>query len=282
MIDAHQHFWKYDPVRDAWITPDMSVIRRDFLPADLAPLLKDNQVEGCIAVQADQSEEETMFLLSLAETSPFIKGVVGWVDLRDPGLERRLQHFTAYPKLKGFRHIVQGEPSGFLKDPAFVRGVQLLGDFGFTYDLLIYANQFEEALGFLQHTQQTKIVIDHLAKPSIRTGEKTRWELNLAAASTFKNVYCKVSGMVTEADWKHWKNETFFPYLDEVFECFGTDRTMYGSDWPVCLLAATYKQQLDVLEEYLSGMSSGEKHKVMHENAIRFYNIEMNGSSTQR
>jgi L-fuconolactonase len=274
MIDAHQHFWKFDPVRDAWITPDMSVIRRDFFPADLEPLLKQNHVEGCVAVQADQSEEETLFLLSLAEQSPMIKAVVGWVDLRRADLRERLQYFSSFKKLKGFRHIVQGEPAGFLKNASFIKGVNLLGEMGYTYDLLIYAHQFEEALGFLHDTRQTKIVIDHIAKPSIRTKEKTRWELDLAAASTFKNVYCKISGMVTEANWKDWSKEDFFPYLDEVFETFGEDRLMYGSDWPVCLLAANYQQQLEILDDYLSRNSSIEKKKIMRENAIQFYNIE--------
>lgn len=274
MIDAHQHFWKFDPVRDAWITPDMSAIRRDFFPSDLEPLLKQNNFEGCVAVQADQSEKETMFLLSLAEQSPMIRGVVGWIDLRRADLKERLQYFSSFKKLKGFRHIVQAEPKGFLRDRTFIKGVNLLGEMGYTYDLLIYAHQLEEALAFLHDTRQTKIVIDHLAKPSIRTKEKTHWELNLAAAATFKNVYCKISGMVTEADWKHWKKEDFFPYIDEAFEAFGEDRLMYGSDWPVCLLAADYQRQFEILNEYLSRNSSIEKNKIMRENAIQFYNIE--------
>jgi L-fuconolactonase len=225
-------------------------------------------------VQADQSEAETLFLMALAERHAFIKGVVGWVDLRSRDLKERLQHYSSHKKIKGFRHIVQAEPPVFLEDPAFISGVNLLGEFGFTYDLLIKATQLPEALRFLAKVRQTRIVIDHLAKPSIRTGEKTHWELSLAAASTFDNVYCKVSGMVTEADWHNWKLEDFFPYLDEAFETFGADRLMYGSDWPVCLLAARYEQQLEIMSAYLAPFSSDEKHKVMHENARRFYNIE--------
>jgi L-fuconolactonase len=282
MIDAHQHFWKFNPVRDAWITPEMSVIRRDFLPQDLQPILNKLHIDGCVAVQADQAIEETTFLLSLADEFDFIKAVVGWIDLRSSGLREKLEQYSAYRKLKGFRHIVQAEPKGFMNDASFIHGVNLLGEFGYTYDLLIKPHQMEEALGFLQKTRGTKIVLDHMAKPSISTGEKTRWELQLAAIATFQNVYCKVSGMVTEANWKQWREEDFFPYMDEAFECFGTRRLMYGSDWPVCLLAASYEQQLEIVETYLQQFTADEKNNLMHENACRFYNIEMNGLTATR
>lgn len=273
MIDSHQHFWKFDPVRDLWITEEMHVIRRDFLPTHLQPLLVKNDIEGCVVVQADQSEAETEFLLGLAERSDFVRGVVGWVDLRSPGLIERLGYFKQFKKLKGFRHIVQGESKGFLLQEKFIEGVKMLHQFGFTYDLLIYHHQLEDALQFVSKIPEVKIVVDHIAKPSIRTNEKTHWELNMAAMATYKNVWCKISGMVTEADWKNWKPTDFFPYLDEVFEAFGTDRIMYGSDWPVCLVAASYDQQLSIVQSYLSKLSSHEKPLVMGENARRFYNL---------
>ncbi|SKC86810.1 amidohydrolase family protein [Ohtaekwangia koreensis] len=272
-IDAHQHFWKYSPVKDAWITDDMKVIQRDFLPQDLAPILATHGIEGCVAVQADQSEAETEFLLSLAEEHAFIKGVVGWVDLRADNLSERLAYFSKFKKLKGFRHIIQGEPSGFMLDRKFILGVQKLAEYNFTYDLLLYHHQLPEALQFIHQLPQANIVVDHLAKPSIRTQEKNEWALNIAALAAFKNVHCKISGMVTEADWKNWKQNDFTPYLDVLFESFGSARLMYGSDWPVCLLAASYEAQLSIAQTYLSTFSSHEKHLVMGENARKFYNL---------
>jgi L-fuconolactonase len=273
VIDSHQHFWKYDPVRHAWINDEMKLIQKDFLPGQLHPLLQHNGIDGCVTIQVDQTEEETHFMLSLAEKNPFIKGVVGWVDLRADDLENRLESFTQFPRLKGFRHIVQGEPDGFLSDRKFVEGVKKLERFNFTYDLLIYHHQLTEALAFIQHVPNVKVVIDHIAKPSIRTGEKTHWELNMAAMATFKNVYCKVSGMVTEANWRNWKPTDFTPYLDEIFETFGPARVMYGSDWPVCLVAASYEQQFGIVQQYISQLSSSEKQQVMGRNAETFYNL---------
>jgi L-fuconolactonase len=273
VIDSHQHFWKFDPVRDSWISEEMSAIRRNFFPNDLEPMLTENKNVGCVSVQADQSEAETEFLLQLADQNEFIKGVVGWVDLRSPDLKERLTHFKKFKKLTGFRHVVQGEPKGFLLQEKVIDGVNLLHEYGFTYDLLIYHYQLEDALQFVSKVSDVKIVLDHIAKPSIRTGEKTHWELNVAALATHKNVWCKISGMVTEADWKKWKPDDFYPYLDEVFEAFGTDRIMYGSDWPVCLVAATYDEQLSIVQSYLSKFSAEEKLQVMDGNARRFYNL---------
>ena len=272
-IDAHQHFWKFNAVRDSWITDDMNVLKRDFFPADLDPVLKANAIDGCIAVQADQSRHETDFLLKLAKENSFVKGVVGWVDLRSPGVDEQLDHYLAHPLIKGFRHVVQGEPKGFLSNPEFIGGVRKLGERKLTYDLLIYHYQLDEALYFLSRTQNVRIVIDHLAKPSIRTGEKTHWELGMAAASTFQNVYCKISGLVTEANWNSWTREQIFPFLDEILETFGPSRMMYGSDWPVCLLAATYDEQLSVVKDYIDALSPSEQDKIMGATAMEFYNI---------
>lgn len=273
VIDAHHHFWQFDPVREAWITEDMQAIRRDFFPADFQPVLAQHGVDRCVSVQAGQTEQETEFLLGLAARHDFIAGVVGWVDLRARNLAERLAHFQSFKKLKGFRHIVQGEPAGFLLQKDFIAGVQLLQQYGFTYDLLVYHHQLPDALQFVRQVPDVRIVVDHLAKPSIRTGEKTGWELNMAALATFKNVYCKVSGMVTEADWKSWKPEHFHPYLDEVVEAFGTGRLMYGSDWPVCLVAADYGQQLSIVKNYFAAFSEAEQRSVMGGNARTFYNL---------
>ena len=251
----------------------MSVIRRDFLPEDLAPILQQNNVSGCVAVQADQSLAETDFLLSLAREHDFIKGVVGWIDLRSDDLDDQLKKYETFDKLKGFRHIVQGEKYGFLSDEKFIRGVSRLADFDYAYDLLVYHHQLSEVLTFLPDVHHVRIVVDHMAKPSIKTGEKTHWELNMQAVSTFNNVHCKLSGMVTEADWEYWDHDTFFPYLDEVFETFGPSRVMYGSDWPVSLLASSYESQLNIILDYIEKLSPREQKMVMRENAIRFYNL---------
>lgn len=273
IIDSHQHFWKYSPVDHGWISEDMGVLKRDFLPDNFISLIDHHAITGTVAVQADQTEAETLFLLSLAKQFPFIKGVVGWVDLRDPNLTTKLHEFQAHPQLKGFRHVVQSESKGFLIQPKFISGVKTLAEYGFTYDLLIYHHQLPEALAFADQTRNVKIVVDHIAKPSIKTGEKTHWELNMAALSTFPNISCKLSGMVTEANWKNWSYQQIEPFMDEVFEAFGPDRIMYGSDWPVCLVAGSYDDQFSVVMKYISRLSDSEKRKVLGENAKRFYNL---------
>jgi len=272
-IDAHQHFWKFDPVRDSWITDEMSTIQRDFFPKDLEPLLNSNKIDGCIAVQANQSESETQFLLDLATKNQFIKGVVGWVDLRGNDIKDRLSYFSSFQLIKGFRHVVQAEPDGFLLDKKFREGIAALQDFNFTYDILVYPNQLKEAAEFIRHFPNQKFIIDHLAKPYIKAGKIDEWKKDLKQCSLFENVYCKLSGLVTEADWKNWKPQDLTPYLDTALELFGSCRLIYGSDWPVCLLAADYNQQLSVIENYISKLSSSEKTMIMGENAVRFYNL---------
>lgn len=272
-IDSHQHFWKFNPVRDSWITDDMRVIQRDFLPIDLAPILNENKMDGCVAVQADQSENETQFLLELASTHDFIKGVVGWVDLRSAQLNQRLPYYSDFKKLKGFRHIAQGEPSGFLRGEEFSKGIRALKNFNFTYDILIYPHQLHDAIWLVKQHPDQKFVVDHFAKPMIREKEFAIWSASMKELSSFDHVSCKISGMVTEAVWDRWTNDDFKPYLDFILQHFGTARVMYGSDWPVCLVAASYQKQLTIVEEYLQSFSTSEKHKIMGENAIRFYNL---------
>jgi L-fuconolactonase len=273
-IDSHQHFWQYHPKKDEWITDEMKIIQRDFMPADLRGVLIENNIMGCVAVQADQSEEETHFLIEQARKNDFIKGVVGWVDLRAKNIDERLEYFSKFNILKGFRHIVQSEPNvDFLLQDDFCQGISLLEKYNFTYDILIKPQHLNCALEFVKKFPNQKFVVDHLAKPLIKEKHIDPWEKNIRKIATFKNVYCKISGMVTEADWENWKPEDFTPYLNVVFDCFGVGRFMYGSDWPVCLLAASYQKQLSLITSYLSSFSKDDQQKVMRTNAIKFYNL---------
>ena len=273
-IDSHQHFWIFDPVRDSWITPEMETIQRDFLPGDLKEELDKNKIDGCVAVQADQSDNETEFLLHLADANSFIKGVVGWVDLKAPGLYDRLEVYSQYEQLKGFRHVAQGQSEGFLLQPDFLKGVGQLAAFDFTYDILIYANQLKEAFEFARQLPKVRFVLDHIAKPDIKKGETEPWAQDIRKLAELPNVSCKVSGMVTEADWYTWKKGDFKPYLDVVFEAFGTDRLLFGSDWPVCLVASDYGKMISVMTDYISDLSKPEQEKIMGENAVKFYNLD--------
>lgn len=273
-IDSHQHFWKYHPVKDAWITDDMKVIQRDFLPADLLPLLQQNNVDGCVAVQADQSEMETNFLLQLAQEYDFIKGIVGWVDLRAANLEERLQHFAQYKKIKGFRHIVQAEPADdFLLSTDFCSGIAVLSKYNFTYDILVFPRQLKHVATFVQRFPEQQFGIDHLAKPDFKKADFAEWEKAMRAAAVYPNVWCKVSGMVTEADWKNWTNDNFTYCLDVVVDAFGINRLMFGSDWPVCLVAASYQETCNIIHRYFMQFSIAEQEKLWGKNAVDFYHL---------
>lgn len=273
-IDSHQHFWKYNPVKDAWITGDMKVIQRDFMPSDLLSLLQENNIDGCVAVQADQSEEETKFLLELANENDFIRAVVGWVDLRADDLEERLEYFSNYKKLKGFRHIVQAEAQDdFLLRTDFCNGINKLAKYNFTYDILIFPKHLPYALEFVKQFPNQKFVIDHLAKPDFKQTDFSVWEKGMRAIAQYENVYCKVSGMVTEADWNNWKGADFTFCLDVVTDAFGINRVMYGSDWPVSLLAASYAEAANIVHSYFSRFSLEEQSKVWGGNTVSFYNL---------
>jgi L-fuconolactonase len=273
-IDSHQHFWRYDPVRDGWITKEMAVLKRDFMPEELTKRMREVGIERSIAVQTDQSEVETEFLLDLAEENSAIAGVVGWVDLRGNHLDERLEHFSRFPKLRGFRHIVQAEPDeSFLLRDDFQRGIRALARYGFTYDILIYARHLPVADEFVRHFPEQKFVLDHLAKPSIKAGETREWSHGIRELARNRNVYCKLSGLVTEADWTSWSLEALRPYLDIAFEAFGADRLMFGSDWPVCLCAATYKQVNYLIENYTHDLSAVEKANIFGLNAVQFYGL---------
>lgn len=273
-IDAHQHFWIFDSVRDGWINDEMAIIQKDFLPEDLYPILSANKIDGCVTVQSSQSEEENTFQLLNAEKYDFIKGVVGWVDLRAENLEQRLEYYSQFKKLKGFRHVLQGElQRDFMLREDFMEGVSRLQKYNFTYDILIFPDQLKYSCEFVKAFPDQPFVIDHIAKPNIRNNEITDWKNGMFSMSSCKNVFCKVSGMVTEAVWKTWKKTDFTAYLDVVVDAFGTDRIMFASDWPVCQVAATYEEVIGIAEDYFSAFSSDEKDKIFGSNAIRFYKL---------
>lgn len=272
-IDAHQHFWRYHPVKHGWINEEMSVIQKDFLPGDLLPILEENKIDGCVAVQADQSEQETGFLIGLANENDFIKGIVGWIDLRATDIEERLAHYQQQKIVKGFRHILQGEEPDFMLQPDFLNGISLLKDAGFTYDVLIFPKHLDAALQLVKKFPEQKFVIDHIAKPDIKNQLMDDWANGMRAIAQHPNVHCKVSGMVTEADWKHWKEDDLYPYLDVVTEAFGINRLMYGSDWPVCLVAASYERMIAPVRKYYASFSKTEQEKIFGTNAAAFYHL---------
>ena len=273
-IDAHQHFWKFDAIRDNWITDEMSLLRKDFLPQDLKPLLTENSFDGCITIQSDQSENENIFQLTNAEEYDFIKGIVGWVNLRAGDIKEKLSYKTQFKKLKGFRHILQGEKQRDLMLQAdFLNGIGALQEFNYTYDILIYPDQLRFIKEFVAQFPEQKFVVDHLAKPYIKDGKIDEWKKEMEDVAEFENVFCKISGYVTEADWHNWKPEDFWSYFDVVVNAFGADRIMFGSDWPVCLLGGNYNEILHVATTYFSAFTKNEQDKFFGNNAIKFYNL---------
>jgi L-fuconolactonase len=273
-IDAHQHFWLYNPAEYDWIDDSMSALRRDFLPADLTPELESSDFQGSVAVQARQALEETRWLLELAERSPSILGVVGWADLRSPDIRSQLKTLARNPKLVGVRHIVQSEPDDrFLLQPEFLRGISALEEFGLAYDILIYTKHLPVAAEFVERFPHQRFVLDHLAKPPIKSGLIDSWANGIKRLSEFPNVYCKLSGLVTEGDCEHCQPEQIVPFLDVAFESFGPDRLMIGSDWPVCLVAASYARAVQVVKAYLSGQKPETREGVLGGNAQRFWRL---------
>ncbi|HJY92526.1 MAG TPA: amidohydrolase family protein [Candidatus Acidoferrum sp.] len=274
-IDAHQHFWIYDPREYEWIDETMTPLRRDFLPADLRHELEREGFQGSVAVQARQSLRETRSLLDFATQSPFILGVVGWVDLRSPQAGADLKPLAQNPKLVGIRHIVQSEPDDrFLLQSDFLRGISLLREFDLAYDILIYPKHLTVAAEFVRRFPEQRFVLDHMAKPEIRSGKINQWKKGIAELAAYPNVYCKLSGLVTEADCNRWKPEDMTPYLDVAFEYFEANRLMIGSDWPVCTLAGSYSQVMGLVKEYLSGHSEQEREAVLGGNAKRFWRLK--------
>jgi len=273
-IDAHQHFWRYSPAEYPWIGAGMERLARDHLPADLAPLAKAAGIGGTVAVQARQSPAETRWLLDLAEGDPFIAGVVGWVDLRSPAVGDELAAFAGRRKLVGVRHVVQDEPDPrFLLGEAFGRGLEQLHQHGLAYDLLLHPPQLPAATELAGRMPGQPFVLDHLAKPRVKAGELEPWRRDIEALARRPNVSCKVSGLVTEAAWRQWRRADFAPYLDVVLAAFGPERLLFGSDWPVCLLAADYPDVVGIAEDFFSRLAAAEREAIFGGNAIRFYGL---------
>jgi L-fuconolactonase len=272
-VDAHQHFWHYSAEDYDWIDDSMQVLRRDFLPADLAPLLAANGIDVSVAVQARQTEEETAWLLELADSNDIIAGVVGWTDLMAPGLDDRLTHYASHPKLKGFRHVLQGEDDGFMLQPEFVEGVAALHNHGLRYDILVFEKQLATVRALIDELPSMPLVIDHIAKPDIRNDSYADWAQHMTAIARHDNVWCKVSGMVTEADWNNWNRQTFERYLALVFEAFGERRVMFGSDWPVCTVAGDYARVVDIVADFVARNAPQAEASVFGAAARAFYGL---------
>lgn len=273
-IDAHHHLWKFDPARESWITDEMAVIKRDFLWQDFQSVLQKNGIDGSVLVQTDQSERHNEFLLNCAAEADFIKGVVGWTDLRSQDLEQRLDFYSQFRKMKGFRHVLQGETErAFMLKPDFMSGIRGLEKFGFTYDILIYPDQLKYVPQFASAFPGQKFIIDHIAKPEIRNHKIDEWRREIREVAKRENVWCKISGMVTEASWKSWKQQDFVTYMDVIVEAFGIKRIIFGSDWPVCLVAASYEEVLNIVQEYFSSFSESEQQLFFGGNATEFYNL---------
>jgi L-fuconolactonase len=270
-LDSHQHFWKYDPAQYPWI-PKETPLHRDWLPADLAPLLAAAGLDGCIAVQARQTLEESRWLLELVDAAPIIQGVVGWVDLRSERVGEQLTALATHPKFRGVRHVVQDEPDvNFLLGADFQRGLGHLHHFGLCYDLLVFPRQLPAAIKLVERFPEQPFVLDHIAKPPIKEHTLSPWREQIRELARAPHVMCKVSGMVTEADHGAWKAEDFKPYLDVVAEAFGPHRLMFGSDWPVCLLAGSYERVFGLVDEYFSKLPAAARAAIFGGNAARFY-----------
>lgn len=274
-IDSHQHFWKYNQREYNWIADEMKILKRDYLPDELLTELTSLGFTGSISVQARQSLEETEWLLSLAQENSFIKGVVGWVDLCSSEVKNQLERFSKYPKLVGVRHVIHDEPDdNFMLRNDFLRGVGLLQHYGLTYDILIFPKHLPNAIQLVSRFPQQIFVIDHIAKPLIKDKIIEPWKEQIEAISRYNNVYCKLSGMVTEANIKSWSREDFVSYLDIVFSTFGTNRLMIGSDWPVCKLGGAYSQVMNLVIDYIKTYSDEDIIKILGGNAIKAYNLK--------
>jgi len=271
-IDSHQHFWRYKPAEFGWIGDNMQLLKKDFLPPDFKPELESVGFDGSITVQARQCLEETTWLLELASKYEFIKGIVGWVDLCSSEVEKQLEYFTTDSKFVGVRHVIHDEPDdNFMNRQDFYNGISLLEKHNLTYDLLIFPKHLSLTTKLVRKYPNQKFVLDHIAKPNIKEKKYQPWEKDIRVLANQKNVFCKLSGMVTEADWYNWNYDDFNYYLDTVFEAFGEDRLMIGSDWPVCTTSSNYKKILSIVLKYLEKYNIDIQKKILGENCCKFY-----------
>ena len=275
IIDAHHHYWKYDPVAYDWIDNSMKAIRTDFLPHHLAATIQQADVEGVITVQARQMMEETDWLIEMARQTPFMKGVIGWLPLLEDNVECHLIKYSEEPLLKGLRHVIQGEADPeFMLRNNFNRGIALLKKYGLVYDILIVERQLPNTIKFVDKHPNQPFVLDHIAKPLIGKNELSPWKENIRELAKRQNVCCKLSGMVTETDYQHWTPEQLLPYFEVVMEAFGPNRLMFGSDWPVCLVATTYKSWAELVRENIDSFSATEQACIMGGNAQQVYGLK--------
>ena len=273
-IDAHQHFWRYDPTVHTWMSEQMQLLRSDHLPPQLKPLLEAEGIDGCVAVQADSSTAENQILLELTDRFPWILGVVGWVDLQGDQVDQQLQQFASHRRAVGVRHIVQDEPDDrFLDCPQFRAGVAAVAKHSLTYDLLIYERQLPAAIDFVTALPDVPMVLDHIAKPLIADAVLEPWSSQIRELALAPNLMCKLSGIVTEANWLQWTPSDVAPYIETAIETFGPQRLMIGSDWPVCRLAAEYPQVNSLIEPYLATLSPTERAAIEGDNARNFYGL---------
>jgi L-fuconolactonase len=274
LLDSHHHFWRYDPAEYGWINDSMAGLRRDFLPADLKPEIDAVGIEGVISVQARQSLDETRWLLGLADQHDFIRGVVGWVPLISPSVASDLEPFAANPKLKAVRHVLQDEPDpDFMLRTDFNEGIWAIERFGLAYDILVYERQLPQTIRFVDRHPRQIFVLDHIAKPRIRDNLIAPWQENIRELARRENVYCKLSGVVTEADWQGWTIGQLHPYLETAIEAFGPRRLMFGSDWPVCLLACKYANWHRLVRDFTRLLSPDEQRRIFGETAIEAYKL---------
>lgn len=273
VIDAHHHLWRYNEAEFGWISPDIEVLKRDFLPAELACEMARSGVDGAVLVQACESLDETRWLLECAAENPFIRGVVGWLPLAEGNVAAVLEEFAGARKLKGVRYVLQAEAEDFMLGENFNSGVASLLGTGLVYDILIFERHLANTVEFVRRHPGQRFVLDHLAKPKIRAGELEPWRTNLFALAEAGDVYCKISGMVTEADWGAWTLDGLRPYLDTALEAFGPERLMAGSDWPVCLLATSYGQWWETIREWVAELSAEEREAIMGGTATRAYGL---------
>jgi len=275
IVDSHQHFWEVGRFDYPWMTPEVGVLCHDYLPPALAPVLERNEVSKTILVQASNSVGETRWLLKLAEQNLFIAGVVGWVDLTGDGFGDQLDEFTAHPKFKGVRHLVESEPQDdWLTQPGVLASLRTLAGRGVTFDLLVHTRHLKHALSVAVKCPELRLVVDHLAKPPIARGEFEDWSRGLRELGSQPNVSCKLSGLVTEADWTNWQVEDLKPYVDLALQVFGPRRMMFGSDWPVCLLAGSYDQVLEAAQSMLAELSEEDRRRIFATNAVEFYRLD--------
>jgi len=275
-IDSHQHFWQYNSTEYGWISDSMKGLRRDFLPSHLEHELRLSRFHGSIAVQARQSMIETEWLLQLAKRYAFIKGVVGWIDLRAADAEQQVKNFSKNPRAVGIRHIIQDETDDkFMLREDFINGLHGLQKYDLAYDLLIYPKHLTAATQLVSQFPNLRFILDHLAKPRIKSMDLSPWKEQITELARFPNVWCKLSGLVTEADWQTWRYEDFIPYLETVLQVFGVKRVMIGSDWPVCTLAGSYQQVVSVVFHFIDGLSAAEQSDILGHNAVRAYKLKM-------